>query len=79
MRTDPDEAANSISITTYRMPSYRDVAAVRLQNCGEDTYRRGLASTIGPQKAKDLTLINGEGDAVDSLVLVKAFMKIFRY
>ena len=79
LRADSDETANTVSVAAYRMPSYRSVAVVRLEDCGEHAYRRGLARTIGSQQAEYLTLANAERNTVDSLVVVEALLKILRF
>src|SRR5438876_7919277 len=40
-------------------------AARRPQQRGQDTDRRGLARTVGAEKAEELPRLNAEGDAVD--------------
>jgi len=63
----------------YGVTTYRGVAAVRLQNRRQDAYGRGLAGTVGSQKAEDFALIDGEGDAVDGLMFVEALVKVLCY
>ena len=61
------------------MASYRSVATVWFQHRRQHTYSSSLASSIGSQQTEDLTPMNGEGNAVNSLVIVEALMKVLRY
>ncbi len=76
MRANPDKAANSVSVITYRITPNRNVALIWLQNSREYTYSRGFTCTIRSQKTKDFTLVDGERNAIDSFVLIEAFMKV---
>ena len=61
------------------MAANPNVSTVWLKDGGQYAYRRSLTGTIGTEKTKDFSFVDSEGNSIDCLVVVEAFMYVLSY
>ena len=77
--TDADDLSYLVALPRDGVAADGDVAVVGLENGGEHSDGRGLASSVRSEQAEYLLGADGEGDVVDGLDGAKGFSEMAGY